>query len=89
MPVFKCSKCGVVENTAISGYWHRLMGLEKGEKPPPPLCSQCDPEFGKWHGQFDRFKPEEHGLVEAPDGFLYHPSEEYYKRQMRDQGKSS
>lgn len=48
MPLFVCSKCKVIENTALSGYWYR--GKKK------PLCSQCDPKFGKWHNKFSRKK---------------------------------
>ncbi len=47
MPLFECSKCHCVENTAVTGFWCRTM-LEK----QPPLCSECDPEIGKWHGHF-------------------------------------
>ena len=79
MPVFKCSKCGHVDNTALTGYWHKVT-LE-GQA---PLCSLCDPEIAKWHDSFERFKPEDRGLVEGPDGFLYSPDEEYYKRQLRE-----
>ena len=60
MPLFICSKCKNVENTALCGYWYR-----KSE----PLCSKCDPEFGKWHGIFkeEKYDPKEYKLV---DGFL-------------------
>lgn len=88
MPAFKCSKCGVVENTATSGYWYRFMDLEKDATPPPPLCSECDPEISKWHGKFDRFKPEDRGLVEGPDGYIYDPKEEYYQRLLREKKES-
>ena len=49
MPLFKCSGCGTVENTALAkgGYWsrHSLDGKE-------PLCSEC--MTGVWHGQFPK-----------------------------------
>jgi len=77
MPIFKCSKCGVIDNTATSGYWHRYMSLEKGQTPPPPLCSQCDPEIGQWHGRFERNTPGELKVVEGPDGFYYDPEDKY------------
>lgn len=76
MSLFRCTECGHVENTAVSNYVVRRLERK------PPLCSQCDPEIGKWHGRFKRFKPEEEGLVEAPDGYLYDPSDRYYKEQM-------
>lgn len=61
MPLFKCSKCGCVENTAMCGYWWR------GEN--QPLCSECDPETGEWHGVFEK-KPAA-GMLLGEDGFLY------------------
>jgi len=64
MPLFKCTKCGVIENTATSNFW-----ITK----EPPLCSQCDPAIGKWHGIFDR-KPAA-GMKIGSDGLLYSPEE--------------
>lgn len=46
MPLFRCVKCGCVENTACCNYWSRK---SKGED---LLCSECDPNIGKWHGRF-------------------------------------
>lgn len=54
MPLFKCSKCGCIENTACGNYW----GLPPDE---PPTCSECD--TGKWHGHFPKKTPEEMGYV--------------------------
>jgi len=68
MPIFRCDKCGCVENTAASGYWHRFTDYH-GDKPPPALCSECDPEIGKWHGMFP--KESAKGMLLASDGFLY------------------
>jgi len=65
MSIFQCEQCGCVENTAPSGYWQRLMT----DPPGPALCSECDPEIGKWHGMFE--KQSAVGLVLASDGFLY------------------
>lgn len=70
MPVFKCAKCGCVENAALGLYWARWylkdaldwsgVGTEyKGL----PLCSECAPgrflsgkptKWGKWHGRFKK-----------------------------------
>ena len=48
MPLFVCSKCGCVENTACSGYhWKKAEGKEL-------TCSECD--TGKWHGEFPKRK---------------------------------
>jgi hypothetical protein len=46
MPLFNCSKCGAVENTALGAYW---WNRRKGK---PVLCSECD--TGKWHGMFPK-----------------------------------
>ena len=48
MPLFICSKCGVIENTALCGYWW------KDKK--NPLCSECDPDLKKWHNKFPKKK---------------------------------
>lgn len=71
MPIFECRKCGCVENTAVSGYWW------KSYKDPSriALCSECDPEIGKWHGMFEKKKAADCGYWIAEDGFLYHPDE--------------
>ena len=50
MPLFVCSNCGCVDNTATGFYW---MQSEK------PLCAECGPENlggGKWHGVFPKRK---------------------------------
>ena len=59
MPLFKCSKCNCIENTALGAFWGR------DEK----LCSECD--TGRWHGRFDKKTPEEAGYVMAPNGLYY------------------
>ena len=53
MPLFNCTKCGAVENTALSGYWPAYYGRDKSV-PFQPLCSKCDPGIGEWHGRFPR-----------------------------------
>ncbi len=48
MSIFKCSRCGCAENTALCRYWYRKSrGLAL-------LCSECDPDIGKWHGRFPK-----------------------------------
>jgi len=64
MPVFKCSKCSCVENTATSNYWNR-------PKDSVPLCSECDPEIKKWHGIFKKRSAVGVGYWVGEDGFLY------------------
>lgn len=48
MPLFQCTKCGCVENTATSNYW---FNKSHGK---PLQCSECDPAIGKWHGVFEK-----------------------------------
>lgn len=47
MPLFRCDKCGCVENTALSNYWM----VHKSDE---HLCSECDPEIAAWHGRFEK-----------------------------------
>jgi len=48
MSLFQCSKCGCAEDTALCRYWAAQLREVK------PLCSACDPDIGKWHGEFQR-----------------------------------
>lgn len=66
MPLFACSRCGVVENTALSLYW-----IDAGQK--PPLCSECNPRIGRWHGRFPRERAD--GYVQDRHGHIYRPEE--------------
>ncbi len=75
MPIFKCSKCGMMENTAPALYWTR-------KEDEPPLCTLCDPKIGKWHGMFKR-EPVPPDYVEGPDGFVYHPKDPYLKQLLK------
>jgi hypothetical protein len=67
MSIFRCQKCGVCENTALSGCsWDR----PRGEM----LCSKCCDKnwLSKaytWHGKFpqEKFDPKKHKIV---DGFV-------------------
>lgn len=63
MPLFKCQKCGAVENTATGQYW----GYDEKQ------CSEC--ATGKWHGQFDKKNATESGYFKDSAGFLYGPDE--------------
>ena len=60
MPIFRCEQCGCVENTAASNFW-------EGSR----LCSQCDPDIGRWHGLFTK-RPADDGHEDDPErpGFL-------------------
>ncbi len=44
--------------------------MDGGEE-EPLLCSECDPEIGKWHGCFPKESAD--GMNIGKDGFLYHP----------------
>lgn len=58
MSLFECSKCGVIENTAVtSGSWSNLYGNPK----KPMECSEC--ADGQWHGLFPRQSFEGSGYV--------------------------
>lgn len=49
MPLFVCSKCKCVENTALCNFW-----FEKDKK--KAKCSECDNKIGKWHNIFSKEK---------------------------------
>ena len=46
MPLYLCSRCGALENTALGDFWSRM---------DTPLCSECS--RGKWHGAFAKKFP--------------------------------
>ena len=48
MSLFRCSKCGCAEDTALCHYWGTRV------RQTAPVCSACDPKIGKWHGEFPR-----------------------------------
>ena len=50
MSLFLCTQCGCIENTACCHYWSR-----RGK---PPICSECDPDIGEWHGRFPKRVPD-------------------------------
>ena len=57
MPLFECETCHCVDNTAVGGFWTAMMENK------PQLCSECDPEIGKWHGKFAKIP-----ISKWPDG---------------------
>jgi hypothetical protein len=64
MPLFCCSKCGCVEDTALCRYWSaRLRRM-------PPLCSACDPAIARWHGEFPQQSAEAEAWVTDQHGML-------------------
>ena len=66
MPLFECSKCRVVENTAASNFW--VDSLMHGK---PALCSECDPQIGKWHDLFPRQQAAEYVAQYGADAIKY------------------
>ena len=66
MSLYHCEVCGCIENTATSNYWQTC---GKGKEHLPKLCSECDPEIGKWHGRFPKESAD--GMLLGNDGFLY------------------
>lgn len=54
MPLYRCTKCNIVENTALGGYWQQQMMAQRAGTKHEPLCSQCDPNIGQWHDKFPR-----------------------------------
>jgi hypothetical protein len=62
MPLFPCSKCNCIEDTALSHYWSARL------RQTAAVCSACDPTIAKWHGEF----PQEsaNGWVTDRSGFL-------------------
>ena len=80
MPIFRCVKCGCVDNTATSGYWERVAMNGK-----EPLCSECNPEIGKWHGEFEKGSAD--GMLMCNDGYLYSKQDfDRLKWRMKHQG---
>lgn len=61
MSLYRCPKCGCVENTALGDYWGAQ--YEKRE----PQCSEC--ATGSWHGQFP--KRSAVGMLIDQDGHLW------------------
>lgn len=67
MPLFECSKCGCVENTALGNFWAKL-GTRR-----QPLCSECS--FGKWHNGFLKINAKQEGYYKDNFGFIHPPSQ--------------
>ena len=48
MPLFPCSKCNCIEDTALCHYWSARL------RQTSAVCSACDPTISKWHGEFPK-----------------------------------
>lgn len=79
MPLFMCTRCGCIENTATSEYWAQQMAAYEAETPFEPLCSEHNPAIGRWHNQFPRRSAA--GYVTDKRGFIYsrEETEDYFK----------
>lgn len=66
MPLFECTQCHAVENTACTSesWWHRANGN-------PMRCSEC--ADGEWHGLFPKKLVSETNYVTDAGGFLEPP----------------
>lgn len=73
MPLFMCTKCGSIDNTATSNYWHTQLRAHDAKQEHKPLCSACDPEIGKWHDRFPRRSAA--GYLKDQRGHLYSKEE--------------
>lgn len=71
MPLFRCVRCGCVENTALSLHYEHLDDKQY-------LCSECDPGIGRWHGAFEKASAE---------GWFYDSSHYIYSQDDVDQAK--
>lgn len=49
MPLFECSQCHCIDNSALTNFWCSLL-----PENALPLCSECDPQIGEWHGRFKK-----------------------------------
>jgi hypothetical protein len=63
MPLFPCTKCNCVEDTALCHYWSARL------RQTPAVCSVCDPKIAKWHEEFPRQSAQ--GWVKDQLGFLW------------------
>lgn len=73
MPLFACSSCNSVENTALSNFWASELDAYQQGVPHKPKCSACDPAIGIWHGEFERRPAAGYHL--GTHGFLYSAEE--------------
>jgi hypothetical protein len=62
MPLFPCSKCNCIEDTALCHYWSARL------RQTSAICSACDPTIGKWHGEFPQESAQ--GWISDRTGFL-------------------
>lgn len=61
MPLFACTVCDAIENTAISDYWTQQLEAHETGKAFEPKCSECS--TGTWHGEFPKRFAKAEGYV--------------------------
>ena len=66
MPLYRCSQCGCVENTATGRFWGQTWAIRKGDS-DGCKCSEC--LTGTWHGRFPKTSAD--GMVEDEGGFIW------------------
>lgn len=54
MSAYICEKCGVIDNTAVGGYWGNCRNNQ------PKMCSECN--TGSWHGHFPKRHWSDYGM---------------------------
>ncbi|MCC6775610.1 MAG: hypothetical protein IT537_03080 [Hyphomicrobiales bacterium] len=73
MPLYMCTRCGSVENTALGEYWRQEIEAHENGKPLEPKCSACI-EGGAWHGQFERRRADGY-VSDAAGRYIYSKAE--------------
>jgi hypothetical protein len=70
MPLFACSSCDAIDNTAISEYWSQQFDAHDAGVKFEPKCSEC--HTGTWHGEFPKRFAKTEGYVPDPKmpGFI-------------------
>lgn len=68
MPIFECSRCKCIDNTALTDFYRRRrLGKE-------PLCAGCDPNIGVPNRTIPGVAAK--GMLLGSDGFLYPKNED-------------
>ena len=88
MPLYRCEKCGCIENTALGNFWGKDdSALWPDEFVGKALCSECSPltyldgsatEFGIWHGRFEK---------RSADGMLFDQNGTLWSQDTVDAGR--
>ncbi len=66
MPLFVCSQCGCVDNTALAkGYWGAVDA--QGNVFRDKRCTEC--KTGVWHNKFpkEKYDPNKHSVLKESE----------------------